>query len=270
METWSQELCVTGQDVEQEDDRMDYGTLTLEELKKGYSYDSGSDTYICSYCGQCFEKGQVYSMDGNMYLAEPAAVRHVRNIHGGSLSQLIASDTKYNTLTQNQRELLLLISSGMSDKEIAEKCGVSEATIRRQRFTFREKAKQAKFYLAIYEQAFDKNVSADDAIIPLHNNAAYVDDRYLVTEQERQHILETCFSSLDPPVLKNFSAKEKKKVVILVKVAEQFEKGRDYSEKEVNDILKPIYEDYVALRRYLIMYGFMQRTNDGSRYRMTE
>ena len=48
------------------------------------------------------------------------------------------------------------MASGISDQEIAGKLGVTEATIRRHRFTFREKAKQAKYYLAIYEQIFEK------------------------------------------------------------------------------------------------------------------
>ena len=97
-----------------------------------------------------------------------------------------------------------------------------------------------------------------------------MDDRYLITERERNHILETTFSSFEPLVLKNFSAKEKKKVVILTKIAEQFETGKSYTEKEVNQILRPIYEDYTTLRRYLIMYGFMERAKDGSSYWMTE
>ena len=42
---------------------------------------------------------------------------------------------------------------------------------------------------------------------------------------------------------------EKKKVVILAKIAEQFEKGKQYSEKEVNQTLKPIFEDYITIRR---------------------
>ena len=70
--------------------------------------------------------------------------------------------------------------------------------------------------------------------------------------------------------MKSFSPKEKKKVVILTKIAEQFEKGKLYNEKEVNQILQPIFDDYMSLRRYLIMYGFMERTQDGSKYWLTE
>ena len=105
--------------------------------------------------------------------------------------------------------LLSLFAMGVSDKEMAKKLGVTEATIRRQRFTFREKAKRAKLYLAIYEQVFEAKPTTDNTIIPIHNSAIYVDDRYLITEREKQHILETSFCSLEPLVLKTFLPKEK-------------------------------------------------------------
>ena len=123
---------------------------------------------------------------------------------------------------------------------MAKKLHVTEATIRRQRFTFREKAKQAKFYLAMYELAFENEPTVSEQMIPIHNHAVCVDDRYLITESEKQYIIETFFSSTQPLVLKSFSSKEKKKVVILGKIAEQFEPGKKYSEQEVNEILKPI------------------------------
>lgn len=178
-------------------------------------------------------------------MAEPAVMKHIKQIHSSNLTQLLYSESKYNTLTQNQRELLAMFYSKISDKDMAKKLNVTEGTIRRQRFTFREKAKQA------------------------HNNTIYVDDRYLITAEEKQHIIETFFSSTHPLVLKSFSPNEKKKVVILGKIAEQFEYGKKYSECEVNKILKPIYDDYMTIRRYLIMYGFMERTRDGRQYWLT-
>jgi hypothetical protein len=179
------------------------------------------------------------------FMAEPAVMKHIKQIHSSNLTQLLYSESKYNTLTQNQRELLAMFYSKISDKDMAKKLNVTEGTIRRQRFTFREKAKQA------------------------HNNTIYVDDRYLITAEEKQHIIETFFSSTHPLVLKSFSPNEKKKVVILGKIAEQFEYGKKYSECEVNKILKPIYDDYMTIRRYLIMYGFMERTRDGRQYWLT-
>ncbi len=248
---------------------MDYGKMKLDEIKKGYRYDKDQDAYVCNHCGQVFNVGQVFQIDGSFFMAEPAVIKHISQRHSSNLTQLLYSESKYNTLTQNQRELLAMFYSKLSDKDMAKKLNVTEATIRRQRFTFREKAKQAKFYLAMYELVFEDEPLSAEQIIPIHNNAIYVDDRYLITEEEKQHIVETFFSSTHPLVLKSFSPKEKKKVVILGKIAEQFEYGKKYSECEVNEILKPIYDDYMTVRRYLIMYGFMERTRDGRQYWLT-
>ena len=93
-----------------------------------------------------------------------------------------------------------------------------------------------------------------------------VDDRYSITKTEEDKIIASVFESLEPLKLKVFSPKEKKKIVILRKITEQFSKGKKYSEKDINSILKPIFEDYATIRRYLIEYGFMERTNDCKEY----
>ena len=93
-----------------------------------------------------------------------------------------------------------------------------------------------------------------------------VDARYEITQQEEQKILSTVFASMQPLRLKTFPPKEKKKVVILRTIAKEFEEGIRYSEVQVNEILKDIYPDYVTLRRYLIEYGYLERTRDGSAY----
>jgi hypothetical protein len=57
-------------------------------------------------------------------------------------------------------------------------------------------------------------------------------------------------------------------VVILDEVSLRFEPDREYTEKEVNAILSDIYEqDFVTLRRYLVDFGYLNRTRDGSVYR---
>lgn len=153
-----------------------------------------------------------------------------------------------------------------TDKQIANKLQISPSTVRHQRFMFREKAKQAKMYLAIYESVDEKYKSEQDKIIPIHSEATMIDDRYITTEKEKENILKNAFSSIDPLKLKHFPVKEKKKIIILARIAEQFERERRYSEKEINIILKNNYEDHVTLRRYLIEYGFMQRTTDCNEY----
>lgn len=45
-----------------------------------------------------------------------------------------------------------------------------------------------------------------------------------------------------------------------------FDENKKYSEVEVNEILRPVYDDFVLLRRYLIDYKFLTREKDGSCY----
>ena len=63
-----------------------------------------------------------------------------------------------------------------------------------------------------------------------------------------------------------FPKKEKQKLATLRVIIKQFDKEKQYSEKEINEILKSIYDDHVTLRRYLVEYGFLDRKDDGSAY----
>ena len=42
------------------------------------------------------------------------------------------------------------------------------------------------------------------------------------------------------------------RTLVLQNISYEFEKGKIYNEKEVNQILQPIFDDYMSLRRYLI------------------
>lgn len=245
--------------------------LSLEEIENGYSFNAINGIYTCLSCGKEFETGVMFPLGDKFYEASKAVQIHIEQEHDSVFDVLTSFDKKYTGITENQKELLGLIYQGFSDNEIAQKTGVATATVRHQRFNFREKAKQAKLYLAIFETV-DKSavrkkgkVSTDD-FISVHNGAKMVDERYTITKEEEDKILASIFESLEPLKLKIFSPKEKKKIVILRKIAAQFERGRKYSEKEINSIIKEIYEDFATIRRYLIEYGFMERTNDCKAY----
>jgi predicted transcriptional regulator len=59
--------------------------------------------------------------------------------------------------------------------------------------------------------------------------------------------------------LKEIPAQRKKLDVVLRRLAEEFEAGRRYSEKEVNEKLSHFHEDTATLRRELVGGGLMQR-----------
>jgi len=100
----------------------------------------------------------------------------------------------------------------------------------------------------------------------IHKGARMVDERYITTTDEVNKTIGTYFASENPLVLKSFPARQKKKIIILGVIAKQFEKNRQYNAKEVDEKLSSIFEDYATIRRYLIEYGFMERTQDCSMY----
>lgn len=251
------------------DDILDW---SVEEIQKGCAYEKETDRYICNICRRAFENGEVYK-DGERYFnAEKMAERHVTAAHGAMLDLLVSFDKRYTGLTDIQKTLLRLMSAGLSDQQIAVETGTTASTVRHQRFVFKEKAKQAKLYLAIYMLAVhDKRkarsiVASSEEFIDIHGGAKMVDERYQITKEEEETIVSNMFSSLEPLRLINLSPKEKKKIVILKKIAGQLDSDRKYTEKELNSILQAIYNDFATIRRYLIEYGFMDRTPDGKEY----
>ena len=62
-------------------------------------------------------------------------------------------------------------------------------------------------------------------------------------------------------------AKRAARLVLLDQVAQAFEPGRRYPEQAVNEILKAVYDDHAALRRYLIDESLLSRTPDGTYWR---
>jgi hypothetical protein len=50
-----------------------------------------------------------------------------------------------------------------------------------------------------------------------------------------------------------------KRLVVLNHLANMFEPGERYSEKQVNAVIRELHDDYAALRRYLVDEGFLSR-----------
>lgn len=66
--------------------------------------------------------------------------------------------------------------------------------------------------------------------------------------------------------LVHMPTKRSKRLDLLDHLAQRFEPGRRYSEREVNALLVEVSEDYVTLRRYLIDERFLDRA-DGEYWR---
>ncbi|KZE15747.1 DUF2087 domain-containing protein [Priestia aryabhattai] len=88
-------------------------------------------------------------------------------------------------------------------------------------------------------------------------------DKYQISEEEIKKVLNIYFKE---ERLIQIPKKEKKRVVILLYISRKFQKNTYYTEKEVNEILKDVFEDFVMIRRYLIDYKLLNRNKEGTKY----
>ena len=66
--------------------------------------------------------------------------------------------------------------------------------------------------------------------------------------------------------LKKIPKKYEAKLEVFDFFSDKFEINRQYSEKEVNEILNEYFEDYVTLRRYLVDFKYLIRDRYGKFY----
>jgi hypothetical protein len=78
---------------------------------------------------------------------------------------------------------------------------------------------------------------------------------YGMTDDE-QAILRRFFAGR---TLTEIPANRAKRQVLLQRLALDFDIGRRYTEREVNEILFPFHPDWSTLRRYLVDEGFLDR-----------
>lgn len=244
---------------------------SIDEIKKGYI--ERDEEFCCIFCNMSFEKGRIFKKGDAFYDAKKTAKIHVKEVHNTSLGYLLNMNSDFTGISDIHREVIKLMAQGLTDKEIATKLGIAQSTIRNHRFKLREKEKQARLFLSVMELLSDVsskkiNVLDNEVITDAHKTATTLDDRYNITDKEREATIKNYMN--DSKGLKSYPAKEKKKIIVLGEIVKNFSKGITYSEKEINRVLKRIYEDYATLRRALIEYGFLDRSNDCTKYWVKE
>jgi len=240
-----------------------FWSATFEDLKRGFTYDSERKLYICLICGKTFQDGHIFPFEVDLLDAKTRMVKHLEHDHHRMVNFLLSMDKKYTGLSDIQIRVLNEFVDGKDDSQISKILSVSKSNVRNHRFRLKEKAKQAKIFLAIYE-LIEKGSNSAERLIDFHLTAKQVDERYAITESERQKCLSKLFDSQGR--LTRFPSKEKEKIIIMLHIVSLFEVGKKYNEKELNLKLKEMYPDYPLLRRYLIEYGFLDRKKDGSEY----
>lgn len=234
-----------------------------------HGYEESEDHFTCLICEACFEKGVIYTHGNLMYDARKRMELHIEQEHHGMLEYLLSRNPDLLGLSGMQLDMVKLFASNLSDQEIARQQKLSASTIRSYRFKLREKEKQAKLFLVLMQLLAAKTKQSVKAINQTElsdapKTATTLDERFNITLAEKKKYQEQYFD--ETGALKEYPAREKRKIIILEVIAQQFKLNQRYREEEVNRILKRIYEDFATIRRALIEYGFLDRSDDGSSY----
>jgi DNA-binding CsgD family transcriptional regulator len=238
---------------------------SVEDMVRGYEKDRIAQQFICLICGQKYEDGVIYNDGKRWCQAEKMMTVHIEKEHQSSFHHLLQLNKKWTGLTDQQKQLLELFYEGKSDAEIVEEQGGgSTSTIRNYRFTFREKQKQAKVFLALMSML--ENQTRHNAELERQQAAA----KPRSTKSQADESAETIrkyFPDGPDGLLLRIPRKHKVRQIVLQHIAARFQPERTYTEKEVNELLRAVHADeYVTIRRQLIEAGLIDRKNDGSQY----
>lgn len=235
--------------------------LTIAEIKKGYTQ-KGEFLFQCLYCEQSFDDRFVYPISGSnnqLARAEGAMIYHLKHQHHGPFEALINLDKNQTGLSETQKNFLSLFFKGFDDQAIAEQLSITTSAVRNHRFKFKEKKRQAKILLALLEAIDEKEQNNFVA-----NSLIDSDERFVSTKEEREKVFNVFLDENGKAT--QIPKKEKKRIILIQKLAENFASEKPYTEKEVNEIIAKMFDDYVTIRRYLIEYGILGRTVDGTTY----
>ena len=197
------------------------------------------------------------------------------------------------------RILRLLAHGELSGQTLAEKLGVSAPTIthhtaklREAGLLFERRDKNTYYFRLSTDMLMDKSKASVAFIMQGSGERAeqekghhFMEGREEIMEKLRvdvpvkasslpleQETKKQAEDQLKATVLKNFftsdgrlkhlPAQYKKRLIVLESLAEKLERGRTYTEKEINAFIKHYDEDYATLRREMIMHQFMYRDKE--------
>lgn len=201
----------------------------LQEAKEAELYQGYTDSFACLYCD---------AQHGN---AQQAAA-HLKAQHISALTALLALPKQFTGLTDRQKTLLSYWQGGATDAQIAQQLGNSTSTIRNQRFQLREHERQARLFLAALKLAG------------------------VIEPRPRRQPQDPVDRFFEGGRLKQLPAKMGLRLAVLKRIAALFAPHEQYTEKQVRELLTPVFEDHAVLRRYLVDASLLARKPDGSIY----
>lgn len=164
-------------------------------------------------------------------------------------------------LADNSRLMLMnaLIEKPQYVEELSERLDLAASTI-----SFHlKKLEKAKLVYKVKEQYYVMYHANRDALALTLEDLIAVDDIAKTVQddrlkQYRQKVIRTFFQN---GKLTRMPAQQKKRQIVLEEFTKLFAAGRTYTEKEVNETITPLYDDYCWIRRELIERKVMARQN---------
>lgn len=166
------------------------------------------------------------------------------------------------------RMLILLGDGELNGQVLADKLGVTPATIThhaaklREASLIHERREKNTIYFALNEYFIRSNATATaDLIFKNQKGGSSLPMKEInANDNLKQSVLRNFFTQ--DGKLKHIPSQLKKKLIALGHLIDQLEKGRTYTEKELNEWIKNYHPDFATIRREFIMHQFMFRENE--------
>lgn len=162
--------------------------------------------------------------------------------------------------------LILLAEGELNGQVLAEKIGVTPATIThhaaklREASLIKERRDKNTIYFSLNDYFIENSARATENLIYQRVRPAGGTERLAEDDQRTRDAVVKNFFTSDGK-LKSIPAQLKKKLIVLTHMVSRLEKGRKYTEKEINEFIQGYHEDFATLRREFIMHHFMFRDN---------
>ena len=165
--------------------------------------------------------------------------------------------------------LILLAVGEKSGQTLAQELGVTPATVThhaaklRQASLVRERRDKNTIFLSLDSYMLRSNATAAAELIT-RNMTVGEGGSDMTEAQASSKFKEAALRNFytEDGRLKHLPSQLKKKLVVLEHMVAQLEKGRKYTEKEMNAFIQRFHPDYATIRREFIMHQFMYRAEE--------
>lgn len=168
----------------------------------------------------------------------------------------------FKCLADKSRLLIInnLIESPMYVELLSERLGLSPSTI-----SFHlKKLEEVKLVYSVKEQYYVVyHLNNDMLSLSLKDLINVTEpERDIQTEREDQYKRSVIDAFFEYGKLKSIPVQQKKRKIVLEKIAEKFQLGKLYSEREVNIIIADFHDDFCTIRREMIEFNMLERENN--------